>query len=524
MASANLHGQDFGYTTNNGTLTVSAYNGPGGDVVIPSSFAGLPIVAIGDSAFAYNSFITSVVISPPVTSIGVQSFARCSRLSSVTIPEGGVKGIGEGAFAMCDNLKSVNLPEGMLSVQSLTFFQCSSLSSITIPSTLTMIGSRAFNGCSSISNITIGANIFSIGEDAFAGCIGLTALEVNPSNSVYSSVGGALFNKAQSLLIQYPGGKEGDFIIPSSVIDIADHAFQSCVGLTGVKISDNITNIGIWAFWGCANLSSVSIPATVTSIDSSAFDNCARLSNISVEALNPVYSSLDGVLFDKSHTKLLRCPAGKTSNYTIPYGTLVIGSDAFSYSASLTNVTIPKTVTSIEVGAFAYCSGLLDIVVPDSIKNIWDAAFRGCANLQSIAIGSGVTNLEYGIFLACFNLKSAYFRGNAPTLARDEFSNTNAIIYYLPGTTGWGPTFSDCRTVLWVPEMQISDNTFVRSNALGLMVFWASGRRIVVEVSTNQPSPTWMPVATNILLSDSFYYNDLQWTNYPSRLYRIRSP
>jgi hypothetical protein len=56
------------WTTNaDNTVTITAYTGSGGDVVIPSTITGLAVTSIGDSAFA-NSVVTNVTIPGSVTS------------------------------------------------------------------------------------------------------------------------------------------------------------------------------------------------------------------------------------------------------------------------------------------------------------------------------------------------------------------------------------------------------------------------------------------------------------------------
>jgi hypothetical protein len=98
----------------------------------------------------------------------------------------------------------------------------------------------------------------------------------------------------------------------------------------------------------------------------------------------------------------------------------------------------------------------------------------------------------------------------------------NATAYYLPGTTGWGPTFGGLPTALWTPQVQTSDASFgVRTNQFGFTVNSAGGMVIVVEACTNLANPTWYPLATNTLTSGSFYFSDPQWANYPTRFYRL---
>jgi hypothetical protein len=47
---------------------------------------------------------------------------------------------------------------------------------------------------------------------------------------------------------------------------------------------------------------------------------------------------------------------------------------------------------------------------------------------------------------------------------------------------------------------------------------------VVVEACTDLAHPIWSPLQTNTLAGSSSYFSDPQWTNYPARLYRLRSP
>ena len=96
-------------------------------------------------------------------------------------------------------------------------------------------------------------------------------ITVDALNSVYSSVDGVLFNKSQTTLIQYPGGKAGSYTIPNSVTSIGDCAFDGCTSLTSVTIPNSVTSIGDCAFDYCTSLTSVTIPSSVTNIEGYAF-------------------------------------------------------------------------------------------------------------------------------------------------------------------------------------------------------------------------------------------------------------
>jgi hypothetical protein len=202
---------------------------------------------------------------------------------------------------------------------------------------------------------------------------------------------GVLFNKKQTMLIQFPGGKAGSYTIPNSV-----------------------TSIGYFAFQDCTNLTSVTIPNSVTSIENWAFSSCTGLTAITVDALNSVYSSVDGVLFNKSQTTLIRCPRGKAGSYTIPDSVTGIEWGAFSGCTSLTSITIPNSVTSIGDGAFSGCTSLTSVWIGNSVTSIGDNAFRFCTNLTNVTIPNSVTSIGNGAFVSCTRLSAITISDDFP--------------------------------------------------------------------------------------------------------------
>jgi hypothetical protein len=100
-----------------------------------------------------------------------------------------------------------------------------------------------------------------------------------------------------------------------------------------------------------------------------------------------------------------------------------------------------------------------------------------------------------------------------------------ATVYYMAGTSGWGPTFAGRPAVLWNPQVQTSGSSFgVRTNRFGFNIAGTSNIVVVVEASTNLANPVWSALGTNTLSGGPFYFSDPQWTNYPSRFYRLRWP
>jgi hypothetical protein len=119
------------FTTNNGTLIITHYMGPGGTVVIPSSTNGYPVTSIGNGVFQSTSSVTSITIPDSIASIGAQAFRRCFGLTAIMIPEG-VTSIGSVACSECINLTGVSIPGSVTNIGNNAFAVCDSLNAITV--------------------------------------------------------------------------------------------------------------------------------------------------------------------------------------------------------------------------------------------------------------------------------------------------------------------------------------------------------------------------------------------------------
>lgn len=404
----------YTYTTSNGSVTITAYTGPGGTVSIPSTIGGLPVVmigsnsfalctsltavsipnsvtTIGDSAFNGCTSLTSATLGTSVTSIGNYAFEGCSSLTSAAIPNG-VAIIGFGVFNRCSSMASVSIPSSVISIWSSAFSSCSSLTSVTIPNSVTTIGNSAFSYCSSLASITIPQGVTSIGNNAFMRCSSLTSITVNALNSYYSSLNGVLFSKSLTVLIQCPEGKSGDLTIPTSVITIGNSALLFCSNLTSVTIPNSVTTIGDSAFSYCYSLTGITIPNGVTSIGNGAFLN-GPMSSITVDAANPSYASVDGVLYSKALTTLIQYPHGRSGSVTIPNSVTTIGNSAFSNCQfNLTNVTIPSAVTSIGNSAFSDCYNLTRLTFTGNAPAMGSNVFNNIPSGLTVYYFSDKTN------------------------------------------------------------------------------------------------------------------------------------
>ena len=566
LASAQLT-----YTTNNANITITGYTGSPTDVTIPSAINGYPVTRIGESAFSFQSSLTNVTIPNSIISIGNYAFEDCRGLTSITIPDS-VTSLGIRVLAFCHSLKNVALGNNITNVEDSTFYECFSLTNVTIAASVTRIGSHAFASCTSLTSVTIGNTVTSIGETAFAfctsltnvtipasttnigykafaSCTSLTNITVDAGNPTYSSIHGVVFNKAQTTLILFPVGRGGSYIIPAGVTSIGSDAFSGCVSLMSVMIPNSVTNIGGYAFFacagltsitigngvatigpaalmGCSHLTSVLIPSSVTMISGEVFKGCYNLTNITVAAANPSYGSHDGVLFNKAQTWLIDFPEGKGGNYLLPAGVTNIGNEAFFNCGRLTSVMIPGSLISIGNYAFFGCVGLTNATIRHGVTRLGYWMFASCESLTSVTIPASVTNIGSYAFGDCSSLTNLTFVGNRPILggSGDAFSGVaaGAKVYYYYGTLGWGTTYGGLPTVMLNPPPQIgAGSASVQPGGyFGFTVTGGTNQTIVVEASTNLT--TWQPIWTNVLSGASINFTDAQWTNYPSRFYRVR--
>ena len=180
---------------------------------------------------SFQKQITSVVVSPGVTSIGNLAFTRFSKLIHVDIADS-VVSIGEQAFSDCSSLTDIKIPQSVTYIGVNAFDSCTNLSSITLSTNnITSIRPYTFSGCSKLSSIVIPDGVTSIQLGAFSNCTKLTSIS-----------------------------------IPGSVISIGPYAFRDCTNLTSITIPGSVTSIGEHVFTGCTSLNDIRYSGTSESV------------------------------------------------------------------------------------------------------------------------------------------------------------------------------------------------------------------------------------------------------------------
>lgn len=318
-------------------------------------------------------------------------------------------------FYDCTNLKSITIPESVVNIKNDAFYNCRSLISVAIPTSVTNIGNYAFASCYAFTSIIIPNSVTSIGNYTFAYCKGMTSITIPAS---VTDMGIYVFYTCSSLT---------SVIIQEGVTKIGGSAFKSCESLTSVIIPASVTIIDNDAFSYCKSLTSITIPNSVTRISDNVFTDCGKLL-INVNEGNAMYSSIDGVLFNKEQTEIIAYAKDKLQpNYTIPEGVTSIGSHAFNSCSKLASITIPTSVINIRDYAFYECSSLTSITLPSSVKYIYSYAFCDCSSLTSINIPEGVTEISVGTFSRCSALTSITIPTSVKSISTYTFDYCTAL-------------------------------------------------------------------------------------------------
>lgn len=364
--------------------------------------------------------------------IAEQAFSGCRNLSNISVLNG-VSHIGKNAFSGCYNLTNLSLPFvgeradgtgythfgyifGAEDYTQNTYSVLSSLQNVTITGGAS-IDAYAFSGCSSLKRLTIPDDVISIGFGAFSGCNGLERIVI--------PFIGATRDGTDNLHFGYLFGAEtaeanGNHVpaalttvVVSDGIRIGAYAFSGCENLTGIHLSDGLTEIGDGAFDQCDSLADISVPDSVINIGNGVFDETAYFADEENWDNNTLYIG--------SHLIKVRADAIASGTYTVRNGTITVAGGAFAGLDTLSEVVIPDSVVSVGASAFAGCEQLLKIGFGSGLRRIGDGAFRQCVRLSEISVPTGTTHIGAYAFANCTALSRIYMPDSVTNIGKDAF-------------------------------------------------------------------------------------------------------
>ena len=343
------------------------------ELTVPSKINGIQVKNISSHFLTENKVIKKVYLSNGISSISFDSFAKCTNLTNVEIPDS-MKSISKYAFSGTKFKKNfpigdvylgkiyymyngempsgttIRIKDGTKAIGSEAFCNLSNLTKVEMPDSVETIEERVFYGCSNLEDITFSENLGYLGYNVFEGTKFIDNL---PDGEIY-------FGK---IFYMYNGE------MPSN---------------TSVIIKEGTTTIYDAAFRGCENLISISIPSSIINISYNAFDYCSGLTSIKVSEGNEQYDSRNNcnAIINKENNELIR--GCKTT--IIPNSVTGIGNRAFYGCEELVSIIIPDSVTYIDDSAFEECSELTTVTIPSSVTYIGSYAFGW---------GSALTTINY---------------------------------------------------------------------------------------------------------------------------------
>lgn len=294
-----LNGTDFNFIRAMAGSTVIGEVSDGKLQVLDIS--GANILAGGDSYYYINEELEYYTID---NTISVNMFCRCGQLRKVTLPNS-VTTIEKNAFLQCENLtdiivkpenKNFKTIDGVLFDNSMTtLLKCpdGKTGTYTIPEGTLKLSDEAFSNAGKLEKVVIPASLNSIGGESgsvpFYICDAMKEFEVHKDNKTFASIDGVLFDKNLEILLKYPKGRSGEYVVPETVKKVGRYSFYEVHELMKVTLPKSVTEIESSAFAHIKKLTSITLPENLTQIGFGVFMDCTGLSEVHVLADEPPY-------------------------------------------------------------------------------------------------------------------------------------------------------------------------------------------------------------------------------------------
>lgn len=316
-----------------------------------------PVKSIGESAFNGNPWLVAIYFGEGIEEILLNACRGCNALTEISLPS--TLKVYYGALERCHKVTSLVFNEGLEELRASWCYGCEGLVGvIKIPSTVKII-----------ENTTLSSTQ-------------VTAFEVNPANETFKSEDGVIFTRDGSELVKAPsssewGAKFGDtgYSVPTTVTKIRSIAFGKTTGLKRLTINEGCVYAdgGVW----CSDLNELNIPSTLQDNPVATYAPMHRLTTINVAEGNPAMKSVDGVVFSKDSETLIQCPGGLDKAYTVPSGTITLGTGCFG-KCVLKSLTLNEGLLTIQNSALRDTNTthnteqLGPLVIPASLETIED--------------------------------------------------------------------------------------------------------------------------------------------------------
>ena len=378
-------------TDSDGTAVVKKYSGTATELIIPESIGEYTVEGIGMWAFEDCDTLEKIIIPKTVLYLDSTCFDDCYNLKEIVVEDGNEKLVSQEGIVYSKDMKEmVRCPEGKTG-------------DLIIPDSVEVIQSGALSSCKKIINVTVPENT-DLGQAHFYGWDSLQNVMIAENHDTYISEDGIMYDKTDKELVCYPAGRSGIFTVPENVTTIASGAFSG------------------------NSLRKIYISSNVIEMEAGTFSGCNSLEEITVDDNNVVFSSYQGILYNKNKTEIIICPMGKSGTIELAYGITTIESDDFYGNDNITEIIFPDSLTSIGDSAFSRCEGITEVSLPENVKTLGMSAFQGCTSLKRIDLPSEMTYIGgYCTFLDCVNLTDITIPRNVTSIGMRVFEGCDNL-------------------------------------------------------------------------------------------------
>ena len=428
---------------------------------------------ISYNAFMYCRSLKEVDFPAGLEYIDSNSFNGCTSLE--TVKTNGLQTIGNSSFKDCTALKSVYFGDGLKRINNEAFYNTPNLTNFydapqrqiyledrcldasgwfskqpegvvyfganslavkggvknaVIKAGTVLIDNKTFKASTGVKSVHIPSTVKDIDfRDVFDACGNtLEAITFDADHEQYQSIDGVVYSKDGKTLIYCPRAKKGTIDIPDTVTKINGRSIINCNSITTVNLGVNVSSFDQYDFCYMSSLEAVNVPAA-----------------------NVNFTSVDGVLYNKTKTYLYDYPNAKKGAYTMPDTLQSVYYYAFSEVTGLTELnlsvtmkdfypsyygkkspslsainvdkdnqwytsvdgilynkdkttlyivpenkkgayTIPDTVTRID-GEYTFrnCTGITTLTIPASVTTIGDSYFDNCPSVSKFVVSEDNT-------------------------------------------------------------------------------------------------------------------------------------
>lgn len=372
---------------------------------------------IANGAFRDHNNLINIFIPASVKMIGDHSLSWCRSLADVRFGNGSrLESIGEEAFDNCSSLDKIVIPESVKFIGERAFLSCGKVVVYCEMRKNDAIGGYAWNYSGGYRNsydrrpvvwdcknndiadngyiyYTSDKNIKYAIKDGAATIIGhLSEIDENIELSESINYKGKTvrvenINKDAFRLCKLLKS----IYIPGSIKSIGDFAFSYCSALVRITFAENSTleKMGRYAFCDCSALTDIFIPERVMSIGKEAFNSCSDLTGINVDKKNRYFESVEGVLYNKNITKLIKYPEAKAADaFVMPESVKIIEAHALC-NVKIRSVELSQNLTYIGRCAMGWCKNLTKIHLPEKVDHIDEYAFCCSCSVEEITAADG---------------------------------------------------------------------------------------------------------------------------------------